>query len=79
MIGPVDFSLALLAVKKGATIQREGWNGKNLFVKSQYPDANSKMTVPYLYIEYPDGLKCPWLPSQTDVMAEDWSIYEVVQ
>jgi hypothetical protein len=31
-------------------------------------------TLPYLYIEYPDGKRCPWLASQTDIMAEDWRI-----
>ena len=69
-----NFSEALLAVKAGEAIQREGWNGKGLVVKAQYPDANSKMSLPYLYIEYPNGDRCPWLASQTDIMAEDWRI-----
>jgi hypothetical protein len=51
-------------------------------VKAQFPDENSKMTLPYLYIEYPEtakttpGGKCPWLASQTDLMAEDWNIID---
>lgn len=69
-----SFSMALEWVKKGKRIQREGWNGKGLWVKCQTPDENSKMTLPYLYIEYPDGRRCPWLDSQTDIMAEDWRI-----
>jgi hypothetical protein len=69
-----SFSRALEYVKEGMKIQREGWNGKNMWVKVQYPDENSKMTLPYLYIEYPDGRKCPWLASQTDIMANDWII-----
>jgi len=72
----MTFSQALDAVKQGAWIQREGWNGKGLLVKAQFPDEHSKMTVPYLYIEYPDGLRCPWLASQTDIMAEDWRVEE---
>jgi hypothetical protein len=77
----VTFSEALEAVKNGAAIQRSGWNGAGLFVKAQFPDENSKMTLPYLYIEYPanakttPGAKCPWLASQTDIMAEDWIIF----
>ena len=67
-----DFSWALRQVKSGKAIQRDGWNGKGLKVMAQIPDANSKMTLPYLYIEYPDGKRCPWLASQTDIMAEDW-------
>lgn len=70
----ISFSAALIEVKKGASIQREGWNGKGLFVKAQYPDTHSKMNLPYLYIEYPNGDKCPWLASQTDIMAEDWTV-----
>jgi hypothetical protein len=76
----ISFSKALEAVKEGKSIQRSGWNGAGLLVKSQFPDKNSKMTLPYLYIEYPEnakttpGAKCPWLASQTDIMAEDWSV-----
>jgi hypothetical protein len=75
-----SFSMALAAVKIGSSIKREGWNGSGIVVKVQIPAENSKMTVPYLYIEYPTnhaktpGLRCPWLASQTDIMAEDWEI-----
>lgn len=68
----MDFSQALEMVKSGSAIQRTGWNGKGLLVKAQFPDTNSKMTLPYLYIEYPNGTRCPWLASQTDIMASDW-------
>ena len=82
MFDTYDFSAALVAVKRGAAIQRSGWNGSGLVVKAQFPDENSKMTLPYLYIEYPmtakttPGARCPWLASQTDIMAEDWKIIE---
>ena len=78
----VGFDKALKAVKEGKTIQRSGWNGSGLTVKAQFPDAQSKMTLPYLYIEYPKdnkitpGARCPWLASQTDIMANDWSILD---
>ena len=78
----LTFSQALDACKSGKAIQRSGWNGVGLTVKMQVPDGNSKMTLPYLYIEYPidakttPGARCPWLASQTDIMAEDWSIVE---
>ena len=68
----MTFSEALDQVKQGNAIQRIGWNGKGLQVHAQFPDENNKMTVPFLYIEYPDGLRCPWLASQTDIMSEDW-------
>jgi hypothetical protein len=76
------FSTALEAVKQGKAIQRSGWNGSGLKVKLQRPDENSEMTLPYLYIEYPEnakttpGARCPWLASQTDILAEDWQVVE---
>lgn len=76
-----SFSEALNALKHGLEVQREGWNGSGLRVKLQRPDKHSKMTLPYLYIEYPDdakntpGARCPWLASQTDIMAEDYTIF----
>ena len=76
----MNFSQALEQVKTGMPIAREGWNGAGLCVKAQFPDVNSKMSLPYLYIEYPadhkkyPGAKCPWLASQTDIMADDWVV-----
>lgn len=61
-------------------IQREGWNGKGLWLELQIPDENSKMTLPYIYINYPSdakntpGCKVPWLASQTDILASDWKV-----
>jgi len=76
------FSYALERAKQGKEIQRKGWNGNGLKVKAQFPDEHSKMTLPYLYIEYPmdakttPGARCPWLASQTDIMAEDWGVLD---
>lgn len=58
----------------GIRIQREGWSGKGLWVFLQRPDAYSKMTEPYFYLLYPDGRRCPWVPSQTDLVAQDWIV-----
>ena len=71
-MGPDTFSSALEYLKQGDKLARRGWNGKDMFIAMQRPDVNSKMTLPYLYIEYPDGRRCPWLASQTDLLAEDW-------
>lgn len=69
-----------------AQAARSGWNGKGLTIKMQKPDAGSKMTLPYIYIEYPEasaergnpiypvGCRCPWLASQSDIIAEDWTL-----
>jgi hypothetical protein len=68
----MNFSIALESCKSGSKISRDGWNGKGLTVQLQVPDENSKMSLPYLYIEYPDGKRCPWLASQTDILSNDW-------
>lgn len=68
----MDFSDALRAVKSGAKITREGWNGPDQYVALQVPDEHSKMGKPYLYISPVDGRLVPWLASQTDLLAEDW-------
>jgi hypothetical protein len=77
----MDFGQALRALKEGKRVARKGWNGTGMWLKLQKPDANSKMTLPYVYIEYPvnpnhhaypNGSRCPWLASQTDMLSEDW-------
>lgn len=75
----MKFGDALELCKAGVKIARGGWNGKGMWVEIQRPDANSKMTLPYLYLNYPadavntPGARVPWLASQTDILAEDWT------
>lgn len=73
-----DFSDAFIRLKAGRAVAREGWNGQGLFVRAQFPDENSKMGNPYLYINAKAlGGECnPWVPSQTDLFAEDWFVVE---
>ena len=80
-----DFGWALNCLKHGKAVARKGWNGKGIYIKLQTPDANSKMTLPYIYIvtnglitDNPNAPKgvVPWLASQTDMLAEDWEIVE---
>lgn len=53
---------------------RSGWNGKNMYLELQVPDANSKMSLPYVYMKTADNHLVPWLCSQTDLLATDWQI-----
>jgi len=71
----MNFSLALELLKGGARLTRTGWNGSGQFVMLQTPDKNSKMRKPYLYISPVDGELVPWLASQTDLLAEDWELF----
>lgn len=68
----MDFGDALASLKVGNRLTRHGWNGPGQFLTLQTPDENSKMTLPYIYITTVSGSRVPWLPSQTDLLAEDW-------
>lgn len=65
---------AVKQMQDGAEVRRAGWNGKGMFVKLQVPDANSKMTLPYVYMFTAQGDLVPWLCSQTDLLATDWEV-----
>lgn len=73
-VSTISFSKALIALKQGYKISRAGWNGKGQYVAIQRPDANSKMTLPYIYISTVQGDRVPWLASQTDMLSEDWTV-----
>jgi hypothetical protein len=51
----LTFGLAIEAMKKGLKVARTGWNGKGLWLELQAPDKHSKMTLPYIYLNYPGG------------------------
>lgn len=70
----MNFGQALQALRAGAAVAREGWNGKGMWLKLQVPDAHSKMTLPYIYMRTATGDLVPWLASQTDILGLDWSV-----
>jgi hypothetical protein len=74
----IPFDMAFGHMRAGRKLSRTGWNGKGLFVTVQFPDENSKMGNPYLYIDAKAlGGECnPWVPSQTDLFAIDWFVVE---
>jgi Protein of unknown function (DUF2829) len=67
---------AVKQMHNGAKVRRAGWNGKGMWLKIQYPDHHSKMSLPYVYMSTADGKLVPWLCSQTDLLASDWEIAE---
>ncbi len=75
----ISFGSALAALKDGARITREGWNGKGMWLELQCPDEHSKMTLPYIYMRTAQGDLVPWLASQTDILSEDWNIYHTTE
>lgn len=80
----MTFEASLVELKDGRQLQRDGWNGKGMWVETrreENPDSMD-MTLPYLCLNIPDHIqgttqRVPWLPSQTDIFAEDWHILEI--
>lgn len=78
----MDFSDALRALKTGACIKNERWNGQGMYLALQVPDQFSKMGTPYIYLCMPDShpnyphVMVPWTPSQLDLMSDGWNIYK---
>ena len=81
----LSFSEALILLKNGDKVARQGWNGSKMYLQVQFPDEYSKMTFPYLYLTIPEGTqlnvaegeRClPWQPAQVDFFSEDWLVVE---
>jgi len=83
----MTFGDALSLLKCGEIVNRSGWNGKGMFLyyvpANDYPsitDAAKKHfgdTVPYrdyIAIRSVNGEVVPWVASQSDILANDWSL-----
>jgi hypothetical protein len=84
-----DFGKAIILLKEGKKVDREGWNGKGMFV--YYVPANSYKSITEVakkefgdYVQYNayfairnvDGTVSTWVPSVNDCLAEDWKEVE---
>lgn len=72
----LDFGGALAAMKQGKNVQREGWNGKDMYLAIQVPDENSANQQPYIYIVPVGGKRVPWVASQPDLLESDWQVID---
>lgn len=84
----MSFGHALQALNEGERVARAGWNGKNMWLQLIDPYAKydqfsvtesagmqGTLTV-HPWMKTADNKLVPWLCSLTDMMAEDWLIYE---
>lgn len=80
----MDFGKALTALKEGKKVSRSGWNGKAMFLVLFIPEhhnveaplihgAGKFPMKPFILMKTADNHFVPWLASQTDVLAEDWT------
>ena len=69
----MNFGEALEAIHNGERVQRDGWNGKNMFVYLLvFPSTEYN---PCICLFNAQGKHQPgWVPSQGDMAANDWSI-----
>ena len=74
----LNFSVALVLLKRGEKLARKGWKDLGMFIKMQVPNEHSKMSKPYIYLHVSvyrsQDTLVPWIPSQEDMFAEDWSL-----
>lgn len=84
----MDFCYALNALRENQKVARHGWNGKGMFiylvragnyapstkVASDYFKGELVPYGPYIAMKTADDIVVPWLASQTDLLAEDWTI-----
>ena len=77
----MNFGQAVEALKRGMRVQRDGWNGKGMFISfiegaEQAAEFNAPVEWfnPYLTIRNVNGTISTWVPSINDVLAEDWEV-----
>lgn len=83
------FGTALEQLEAGAKVARSGWNGKGMFLflvpgsvfnvnrpplLGIYPEGTEIKYHAHIDMKTADGYVVPWLASQTDVLAKDWSV-----
>lgn len=79
--GGMTFGLALEALKRGQKVARAGWNGKGMWLM-HIPASHWETTRgvellegrPWVGIKTVDDQFMPWVASQSDMLASDWSI-----
>lgn len=70
----MPFGLAIEALKRGFLVSRKGWNGKGMWLQLIKP--LSDVHLAYIQMKTVDDTYVPWLASQTDMLADDWTIVE---
>lgn len=87
----LDFGAALVVLKSGGKVARDGWNGKGMFLFLVNGSRFAVNRAPLLGI-YPEGTivdyrshidmktaqgdVVPWVASQSDLLADDWVVVE---
>ena len=71
----MNFGNAFEEVKNGKAMRLPQWKD-DVKIKAQFPDENSKMTAPYLYVESRFGC-VPWKETMIELFSEDWEVVDI--
>lgn len=86
--GNLTFGMAIEALKLGRKVSRSGWNCKSMYLIHFSPvshglemltvydkeEGTTLPLLPFILMKTADNCYVPWLASQTDILAEDYSI-----
>ncbi len=70
----MNFGKAFEKVKEGKGMRLPQWK-EDVVIRVQYPDENSKMTAPYLYVESRFGC-VPWKETMIELFSENWEVVD---
>lgn len=74
-----SFSVALMLMKDGIRVARQGWDGRNTYLFLVNNGRFGKGDVgllPFIVMKTAQGGFVPWLASQTDLIEEDWVVVD---
>lgn len=76
-----NFSEALDYLKLHVKVARKGWNGKGMWIYLVVGSPNFSASptgrptfLPFIMMKTADNNLVPWLASQTDLLADDWTL-----
>lgn len=81
----MDFAEALRLLKAGYRVARTGWNGKGMYLRLYDPQLDKEFPmkevgpsdctpIAWIGMKTADNKFVPWLCSQTDMLATDWTV-----
>ncbi|HDZ25492.1 hypothetical protein LCGC14_0642960 [marine sediment metagenome] len=70
----MNFGDAFEQVKRGKGMRLPYWKA-DVVIRAQYPDKNSKMTHPYLYVTSILGL-VPWKETMVELFSDKWDVVD---
>lgn len=78
----MDIGKAISELKSGKKVFRRGWNGKGMYLflipidwefYTDIEGIEDLPTAPFVCMKTADNKLIPWLASQADLLADDWT------